>query len=99
MEEDFTEERDDLVRKKRDLQKEVDFLSHEQNQRELELVEVKERLRKREEELKEIKGSLNTQLQSVNNEYLGQVETLTQENEKLKEEAAHNRELYQDESK
>lgn len=48
-----------MQRKKRELLKEVEFLSNEANQKELEFVDVKERLKKREEELKEIKESLN----------------------------------------
>jgi predicted nucleic acid-binding Zn-ribbon protein len=48
-----------LIIKKRDLQREVDFLMNEQNKVTLEKSELKERLRKREEELSEIKGTLN----------------------------------------
>ena len=53
-------EKEELVKRKKDLQKEVDFLMNEQNQHELEICDLKERLRKREEELRELKLSLNS---------------------------------------
>jgi len=59
------------------MQKEIDFMMKEQNQRELEISEVKERLRKREDELRDLKQNLNTQISSVYDQYQAQIEELT----------------------
>lgn len=48
-----------MVKVKRELQKEIEFLTNEANQKELESVDVRDKLKKREEELKELKSSLN----------------------------------------
>lgn len=47
------------------MQKEVDFMMHEQNKRELEMSDLKERLRKREDELRDLKVNLNSQISGV----------------------------------
>ena len=65
-----------MIRKRRELQKEVDFLMNEQNQRELQISELKERLRKREDELKDLKSNLNSQITTVYEKYQEQIEEL-----------------------
>ena len=58
-----------MQKKKRELQKEIEFLSNEANQRQIEFVDVKDKLKKREEEFKELKGCLNQQISNVYSEY------------------------------
>lgn len=69
-----------MIRKRRELQKEVDFLMNEQNQRELQISELKERLRKREDELKDLKSNLNSQITTVYEKYQEQIEELKASN-------------------
>jgi len=57
------------VKKKKDLQKEIDYLTSEQNFKQLELCEVKERLKKREDELKELKTTFHSQIDKVKDQY------------------------------
>jgi len=49
---------------------------NEQNQRELQISELKERLRKREDELKDLKSNLNSQITTVYEKYQEQIEEL-----------------------
>lgn len=53
----------------------------EQNQRELEISDLKERLKKREEELRELKTSLNSQISQVYEQYQSQMDELKIKNE------------------
>lgn len=62
-----------MIRKKRELQKEVDFLLSEQNQKELEFSDLKEKLRKREDEVRDLKLNLNDQIAKVYDEYKDQM--------------------------
>lgn len=79
-------EKEEISRKRRELQKELDFLTTEQNQKELEISELRDRLRKREDELRDLKLSLNTQIEGVYDQYKGQVDSLTRENKEMKDE-------------
>jgi hypothetical protein len=47
------------------MQKELDFMTNEQNHKELELRELREKLRKREDELKDLKLNLNSHISTV----------------------------------
>lgn len=58
-----------MERKSKDLGKQVEFLTEEQNSRELEISDLKTKLRKREDELKELKSNLNGQISSVYEQY------------------------------
>ena len=44
---------------KHQLQKEIDFLTHEQNNKELQLSELKQKMEKRTDELSSLKAGLN----------------------------------------
>ncbi len=59
VEREKTEAKEEWDRKRREMQKELDFLGNEQNHKELEVRELKDKLRKREDELKELKLNLN----------------------------------------
>jgi predicted nucleic acid-binding Zn-ribbon protein len=65
LERDHTHEKEDWARKRREMQKELDFMTNEQNHKELELRELREKLRKREDELKDLKLNLNSQISTV----------------------------------
>lgn len=51
--------RENQGEKRRELQKEIDFLTNELNHKQLEQSELKEKLRKREDELRDLKQNLN----------------------------------------
>jgi predicted nucleic acid-binding Zn-ribbon protein len=51
------------------LEKEIEFMRGEQNQKELDISELKDRLRKREDELRELKSNLNGQIAQVYDTY------------------------------
>ena len=62
---DITSQAEDSSRKRREIQKQLDFLGQDVVQRELEVSELKERLRKREDELRELKVNMNSQISGV----------------------------------
>ena len=62
-------EKEDLMKQKKDLQNEIQFMISEQNQKELECCEIKDKLRKREEEIQDIKMSLNNQIAQIYEQY------------------------------
>lgn len=66
---DFKIEKENLIRKKKEMQKEIDFMYEEQNIKELELSRIKKNLKEREIEIKELKDNLNCQLSNVSEEY------------------------------
>ena len=69
-------EHEDLLRKKREVQNEADYLVDEQNRLELSVSDLRERLRKKEEDLREIKSSLNSQIQSIDDTYNEKIQEL-----------------------
>jgi len=58
-------ETDELREDKAGLQKELDFMSHEQNTKELQLSDLRSKLSKRSDELQSLKDGLNSQIQQV----------------------------------
>lgn len=71
-----TEAQQEWNRRKRELQREGDYLKVELEKRELEAAELKDKLRKREEEIREYKVSLQSQVSTVDQEYRRKVDEL-----------------------
>ena len=51
------------------LKKELEFMSHEQNTKELQLSDIRSKLSKRVEELDSLKSGLNSQIQQVHKQF------------------------------
>ncbi len=69
LERENQEAREEWGRKRRELQKENEFMANEQNMKELEMSELREKLRKREDELRDLKSNLNGQISGVVEQY------------------------------
>lgn len=74
----------ELKAQKAELSKELDFMSHEQNTKELQLSDLKSRLAKRSEELQCLKEGLNTQIQEVHGQFEEEARTKDRQIETLR---------------